>query len=83
MFDNIRLSVSPSGGPSLPGDLNDDGLVSSADLDIVRSHWGETVTAGDLSMGDASGDGTVNSADLDVVRAKLGQFHGGRAGNRV
>ena len=52
----------------LQGDLNGDGIVGSQDLDIVRSHWLETVTPGDLSRGDASGDGMVGSADLDVIR---------------
>ncbi len=57
----------------LPGDLNGDGMVGSADLDIVRANWGSTVTPGDLMMGDASGDGNVGSADLDIVRANWGQ----------
>ena len=57
---------------SLPGDLDGDGLVNSDDLDIVRSHWGETVTAGDLAAGDASGDGIVDSGDLDIIRAHWG-----------
>ena len=56
----------------LDGDLNGDGSVGSADLDIVRANWGATVTPGDLAMGDPSGDGTVGSADLDVVRANWG-----------
>ena len=56
----------------LPGDLNADGLVGSADLDIIRANWGQTVTAGSLIDGDPSGDGVVGSADLDVVRANWG-----------
>jgi len=59
-------------GGTLPGDLDGDGFVGSADLDIVRANWGSTVTAGDLMMGDPSGDGTVGSADLDIVRANWG-----------
>ena len=58
---------------SHPGDLNRDGFVNSADLDIVREHWNETVTAGDLAMGDATGDGFVGSGDLDTVRANWGE----------
>ena len=54
--------------PLIDGDLDGDGYVGSAALDIVRGNWGETVTAGDLSAGDVSGDGFVNSADLDIVR---------------
>jgi hypothetical protein len=57
----------------LPGDLNGDGMVGSADLDIVRSYWGATVIPGDLEVGDASGDGTVGSADLDIIRGNWGR----------
>lgn len=58
---------------SLPGDLNGDGVVGSADLDIVRGNWGRTVSPGLLGAGDCSGDGEVGSADLDIVRAHWGQ----------
>ena len=68
-FDNITL-VAPA---MIPGDLNLDGTVNSADLDIVRSHWGEGVPHGNLGMGDPSKDGVVGSADLDIVRANWGQ----------
>ena len=57
----------------LPGDLNDDGFVGSADLDIVRANWGQSVDAGCLECGDPSGDGSVGSADLDIVRANWGE----------
>ena len=56
----------------LDGDLNGDGIVGSADLDLIRANWGATVTAGDYSAGDVSGDGIVGSADLDIVRANWG-----------
>ncbi len=62
-----------AGGPGLAGDLNGDGMVGSADLDIVRANWGQSVDPGCLSCGDPSGDGTVGSADLDIVRANWGQ----------
>jgi len=57
---------------NLPGDLNGDGTVGSADLDIVRANWGATVEPGCLSCGDPSGDGSVGSADLDIIRANWG-----------
>ena len=60
------------GGETLLGDLNGDGMVGSADLDIVRGNWGATVTAGNLLSGDVSGDGVVGSADLDIVRGNWG-----------
>jgi len=56
----------------LEGDLNNDGLVGSADLDIIRGNWGTSVTPGDLLVGDPSGDGSVGSADLDIVRGNWG-----------
>ncbi len=59
-------------GGDLAGDLNGDGMVGSADLDIVRANWGQTVEAGCVSCGDPSGDGVVGSADLDIVRANWG-----------
>ena len=57
---------------AIEGDLNGDGSVGSADLDIVRAHWGESVASGDRASGDPSGDGMVGSADLDMVRASWG-----------
>ena len=61
------------GGATLEGDLNGDGAVSSADLDIVRGNWGTTVPVGALDQGDANADGLVNSGDLDIIRANWGQ----------
>ena len=58
--------------PGIPGDLNGDGLVGSADLDIVRANWGQEVEVGCLLCGDPSQDGVVGSADLDIVRANWG-----------
>ena len=55
----------------LPGDINGDGYVGSADLDTVRASWGQTTSAG-AQGGDLSGDGLINSADLDIVRANWG-----------
>ena len=72
-WDSVEFEIDPATGGPLEGDLNGDGLVGSADLDIVRSHWGETVEQGNLLEGDPSGDGTVGSADLDIVRANWGQ----------
>ena len=65
---NAQLNLSSG---DLPGDLNSDGLVSSADLDLVRGHWGEPASG--PTEGDGNGDGVVNSADLDLVRANWGR----------
>lgn len=56
---------------ALDGDLNGDGAVNSADLDIVRGNWGQSVSG--AANGDPSGDGAVGSADLDIVRANWGR----------
>ncbi len=55
---------------AIPGDLNADGIVNSADLDIVRANWGQSASG--PASGDANGDGVVGSADLDLVRANWG-----------
>lgn len=69
-YDNVRLLIDSQG--ALPGDLNGDGMVGSADLDIVRGNWGASVDPGCLVCGDPSGDGRVGSADLDIVRGNWG-----------
>lgn len=70
----VGFRVANISDPVIPmsGDLNDDGLVSSRDLDIVRAWWGADVEPGNTDRGDASGDGKVGSADLDIVRANWG-----------
>ena len=59
----------------IPGDLDGDRYVGSADLDIVRENWNSSVPPGDLLQGDPSGDGLVGSADLDIVRVNWGTDH--------
>jgi hypothetical protein len=54
----------------LPGDLNHDGLVSQADLDLVLGNWARQVPPG--SSLDPSGDGLVGQADLDLVLRNWG-----------
>jgi len=71
-FD-FSTEINPPNQGSLAGDLNSDGFVGGDDLDIVRSFWGQNVTAGDLLQGDPSNDGFVGGDDLDIVRANWGQ----------
>ena len=52
----------------LPGDVDGDGFVGSADLDLVRGNWNQSTRPGDFAAGDLSGDGFVGSADLDILR---------------
>lgn len=50
----------------LAGDLNGDGYVGIADLNIVLSAWNQTVPPADPSA-DLSGDGLVGIDDLNVI----------------
>ncbi len=58
----------------LEGDLNNDGFVGSADLNLVLGNFNQTVDAGVLLQGDPSGDGFVGSVDLNTV---LGNWNAG------
>jgi T5SS/PEP-CTERM-associated repeat protein len=57
----------------LAGDLNADGFVGIADLNIVLGAWNQTVPPADPSA-DPSGDGFVGIADLNEV---LGNWNAG------
>jgi len=58
------------GAMVLAGDLNGDGFVGQADLDILLGRWGQNAAAGAGS--DPSGDGFVGQADLDIVLTHWG-----------
>lgn len=51
-------------------DLNGDGFVGIADLDIILGNWGGP--GGSASAGDANGDGAVNQLDIDLVFGSWG-----------
>ena len=52
--------------PDLPGDINGDGFVGLADLDIIMVNWNLFVPEAD-PRADVSGEGYVGLADLDAV----------------
>ena len=62
------------GPPPLTGDLDGDGFVGIADLNIVLGNWNQNVSAGDPLVGDPSGDGFVGIEDLNQV---LGNWNAG------
>ncbi len=64
----------------IPGDLNFDGFVGIADLNIVLGNWNQNVAPGDKLQGDPSGDGFVGIADLNTV---LGNWNTGTPPTRA
>jgi Spherulation-specific family 4 len=68
--DLLRYLVN---GP-LAGDLDGDGFVGIADLNVVLGAWNQAVTPGDPLAGDPSGDGFVGIEDLNLV---LGNWNAG------
>ena len=54
------------------GDLDCDGFVGQADMNIVLADWGHTVPPGD-PRADPSGDNFVGQADLNIVLADWGK----------
>jgi hypothetical protein len=63
----------PAPASDIPGDLNGDGVVNFADLNLVLSNFGASGEPG-ATPGDANGDGLVNFIDLNIV---LGNFGAG------
>jgi hypothetical protein len=55
----------------LLGDVNGDGLVDSADLDIVNSQIGQP-TNGENFRSDITNDGVINNTDLQIVTRQQG-----------
>lgn len=53
-------------------DLNDDGVISFADLNLVLGSFGQVQAGGAIAPGDANADGAVNFADLNLVLAQFG-----------
>ncbi len=62
--------------PPLPGDINADGFVGIADLNIILSNWNQSVPIGSIVDGDlgGTGDGFIGIDDLNVV---LGSWNAG------
>jgi hypothetical protein len=72
-----QIKYAPAPGSTLtvlamPGDLNGDGIVNCADLDIVKASFGKSVgQAGFDPRADVNGDGVVNILDLSTVAKQL------------
>jgi sialidase-1 len=79
-IDFIRVSFGALGTDEfvqpdlIVGDLDGDGFVGIADLNIVLGNWNQNVGAGNPLLGDPSGDGFVGIEDLNTV---LGNWNAG------
>ncbi len=73
LADRVRVEVVAT-APHLAGDLDDDGFVGIADLNLVLSRWNQASPAGVWSLGDVSGDGFIGIEDLNAV---LGNWNAG------
>jgi hypothetical protein len=74
--DDAEITATYADIPSRPGDLDGNGFVGQADLDIVLANWGCGGEGGQPLLdprADPSGDGFVGQADLDIVLANWGQ----------
>ena len=60
---NFFAAIEPE-PPSNPADLNNDGLVNSADLGLVLAFWGPGSTGGDVND-----DGDTNAEDIGLLLA--------------
>ncbi len=64
---NIEIeSITIREATTLLGDLDGDGFVGLADLDIILNNWNQSIPPGD-PLADPTGDDFVGLADLDIV----------------
>lgn len=71
--DRVRVVVVAT-APHLAGDLDDDGFVGIADLNLILSRWNKASPAGVWPLGDVSSDGFIGIEDLNAV---LGNWNAG------
>ncbi|XAM00837.1 PEP-CTERM sorting domain-containing protein [Phycisphaeraceae bacterium D3-23] len=68
--ESIALYNAALGAEPVTGDVNGDGFVGAADLDILMANWGQFVNTPE--EGDLNFDIEVNQLDLDIVIANWG-----------
>jgi hypothetical protein len=74
----LTSTSSPNATPILKGDINDDGVIDSADLQLLAQHiiWTITLTGDDFLAADVNDSGTLDSADMQLVAQYLvGPIH--------
>ena len=73
-YDNFSMTQGEGPPASLPGDANNDGLVSADDYASVQGHFGDT---GAVNIpGDANLDGLVSADDYASVQSNFGNTAG-------
>ena len=73
IYDDSKIVLAPI--PTLPGDANNDGVVSADDYASVQANFGDTGTPG--LPGDANLDGLVSADDYASVQSNFGATAGG------
>ena len=70
---DLTSTSSPNAMPILKGDVNGDGVIDSADLQLIAQHIVNTTTLSgdDFLAADVNASGTVDSADLQLVAQYL------------
>lgn len=71
--ESLGIYYAATGAPQIDGDLDGDGFVGIADLNIVLGAWNQAVPPGN-PLADPSGDGFVGISDLNIV---LGNWNAG------
>ncbi|MBI5765017.1 MAG: hypothetical protein HZA51_15990 [Planctomycetes bacterium] len=66
LHDSYRINLTQIGGTALPGDINGDGLIDSADLSIfVSVLLGNSVNPAHITASDLNHDGLTNGDDVN------------------
>lgn len=71
-FGNAAGNAAGNAGPGLRGDLNHDGAVNEADVDVLVQSFG--LAEGDPEFNkeaDLNGDGVVNIQDYNILRGLI------------
>jgi hypothetical protein len=68
-LDDVAYNNHGNLAPPVEGDLDGDGFVGIADLNIILSNWNQAVPIGDKSAGDIAGigDGFIGIDDLNLL----------------
>lgn len=72
VFSFLLITGINAQNATVPGDVNDDGVVNILDLTYVASHFGKSVDPAQTPNPDVNGDSIVNILDLVIVASMIG-----------